>query len=103
MLMPGNGMLILSKDVVLACKRDCFGSLQGVLATDTASISPGMGAPSCHTINNTWAMQRDAGPKQWRLVDSLVQSYSRTREPYTGECLCYMKECFLPQGRACLC
>ena len=38
-----------------------------------------MGASSCRTINNAWARQGNAGPKQRHLIVSLGQSYSQTR------------------------
>lgn len=38
-----------------------------------------MGASSCRTINNAWARQGNAGPKQRHLIVSLGQSYSHTR------------------------
>ena len=68
---------------------------EGMLATYKAIIPRCKGASSCHTIYNAWARHRNAGPKQGHLIDSLGQSYSRTRGACTREWLYYMKECLL--------
>ena len=97
-----NGMLISSKQIFLSLKRDCLGQLRKCTFYAKQSFRQTR-ASSCQTLNNVWAMQKNAGPKQGQLVDSFGQSYSRTRMPETLACLCYMKGCFLIHSRTCLC
>ena len=74
MHVPDNGVLILSKEIFLASKLDYVGQCSWYLPHTKQSFHQTRGASSCHTIYSAWARQRNAGPEQEHLVDSLGQS-----------------------------
>ena len=73
MLVSDNGVLISYKEVFLSCKRDHLSQARGCSSSTKQSFHQTR-ASSCHTIYSAWARQRNAGPEQEHLVDSLGQS-----------------------------